>query len=65
MEKIVGVFGKPVLSSEKVKLASFLLEADVLDWWNTVKDLYADEEDEMTWHEFKELFYRKYLPRSV
>ena len=60
LEKIFDVFRKPIPSHEKVKLAMFLFEGDALDWWNTVKDRDFDYDD-LSWREFRKIFYEKYL----
>ncbi|XP_028124956.1 uncharacterized protein LOC114321922 [Camellia sinensis] len=59
MEKLFEVF--PCTKAQKVQLATFTLEDDTRRSWMLVRD---DNKD-VTWTHFLEIFYEKYFPQCV
>ncbi|XP_028124253.1 uncharacterized protein LOC114321269 [Camellia sinensis] len=59
IEKLFKVF--PCTGAQKVQLATFILEDDVRRWWILVRDDNMD----VTWTRFPEIFYEKYFPQCV
>lgn len=55
-EKIFEVF--PCTDVHKVLLATFTLKEEARRWWMLV----LDENRDLTWEQFKEIFYEKYFP---
>ncbi|XP_028088442.1 uncharacterized protein LOC114288998 [Camellia sinensis] len=59
IEKLFEVF--PCTETQKVQLAAFTLENDARHWWMLVRDNNKD----VTWARFLEIFYKKYFPQCV
>ncbi|XP_028113870.1 uncharacterized protein LOC114311899 [Camellia sinensis] len=59
IEKLFEVF--PYTEAQKVQLAAFTLEDDARRWWMLVRD---DNKD-VTWARFLEIFHEKYFPQCV
>ncbi|XP_028117247.1 uncharacterized protein LOC114314916 [Camellia sinensis] len=58
-EKIFEVF--PCTDAYKVLLATFTLKEGARRWWMLVRD----ENRDLTWDRFKEMFYEKYFPQCI
>ncbi|XP_028097430.1 uncharacterized protein LOC114297233 [Camellia sinensis] len=59
IEKLFEVF--PCTEAQKIQLATFALKDDARRWWTLVRD---DNKD-VTWVRFLEIFYEKYFPQCV
>ena len=59
IEKLFEVF--LCIETQKVQLVAFTLEDDARRWWMLVQD---DNKD-VTWARFLEIFYEKYFPQCV
>ncbi|XP_028059890.1 uncharacterized protein LOC114263524 [Camellia sinensis] len=57
MEKLFEVF--PCSATEKVLLATYILKDEARRWWLLVRNNNGD----MTWAQFNEIFYNKYFPQ--
>ncbi|XP_028087931.1 uncharacterized protein LOC114288612 [Camellia sinensis] len=58
-EKIFEVF--PCTEAHKVLLATFTLKEEARRWWMLVRD----ENGDLTWDQFKEIFYEKYFLQCI
>ncbi|XP_028052527.1 uncharacterized protein LOC114257015 [Camellia sinensis] len=58
-EKIFEVF--PCTETHIVWLATFTLKEEARRWWMLVRD----ENGDLTWDRFKEIFYEKYFPQCI
>ena len=59
IEKLYEVF--PCLETQKVLLATFMLEDEARRWWMLMRENYKDAD----WAKFMEIFYDKYFPQCV
>ena len=50
--------------TQKVVFATFMLSVEAEHWWRMEKRLLGNEEP-LVWDNFKEVFFKKYFPRSV
>ncbi|PKI67618.1 hypothetical protein CRG98_011998, partial [Punica granatum] len=63
MERIFSIM--EVSDTQRVALASFMLEGDARYWWEaTQRQLDPNSLDAITWFEFTQAFYNKYFPAS-
>ena len=63
MEKIFDVL--QYLETLKVRLAMPMLKENVEFWWTTIKAAYGNNDDQLTWEEFKEIFYDRYFSETI
>ena len=59
MEKVFSVLA--CTDYQRMVFATYMLEADAEFWWNGVRRLLEDSQEEITWDVFKEAFYHKYF----
>ena len=52
------------IESQKVMFATFMVGGEAEHWWRMEKRLLGNEEP-LVWDNFKEIFFKKYFPRSV
>ena len=46
----------------KVRLALPMLKENAEFWWTAIKAVYRNNNDQLTWKEFKEIFNDQYFP---
>ena len=63
MDKVFSVLD--CTDHQKVAFATYMLEADVEFWWNSVRWLLEESYTEITWDVFRDAFYQKYFPASI
>ncbi|XP_073105616.1 uncharacterized protein [Elaeis guineensis] len=63
MEKMFDALQYP--ENMKVRLAVPMLKENAEFWWTTIKAAYENNNDQLTWEEFKEIFYDQYFPRTI
>ena len=51
--------------SQKVVLATYILEGEAEHWWRAIKSLLESNGIEITWELFLTTFFDKYFPNSV
>ncbi|XP_073110033.1 uncharacterized protein [Elaeis guineensis] len=49
----------------KVRLAVPMLKGNAEFWWTAIKAAYRNNDDQLTWKEFKEIFYDQYFPETM
>ena len=47
----------------KAKIATFSLKGKTNIWWEDVKNVRDNQEEQLTWSEFEKLFRKKYLSK--
>ena len=62
MEKFFGVLD--CCEEQKASYAAFMLDKEADHWWRMTRRLLEDQEP-ITWRQFRETFYKKYFPDSV
>ncbi|XP_008813829.1 uncharacterized protein LOC103724375 [Phoenix dactylifera] len=63
MEKMFDALQYP--KSMKVGLAIPMLRGNAKFWWMAIKAANENEDDQLTWDEFKKIFYDQYFSKSV
>nr|XP_010937346.1 uncharacterized protein LOC105056735 [Elaeis guineensis] len=63
MEKMFDALQYP--ENAKVGLAVPMLKGNAEFWWTAIKAAYGNNDDQLTWEEFKEIFYNQYFPRTM
>ncbi|XP_010930932.1 uncharacterized protein [Elaeis guineensis] len=63
MEKMFDILQYP--KNVKVRLAVLMLKENAEFWWTTIKIIFGNNNDQLTWKEFKEIFYDQYFPEIM
>ncbi|XP_073107180.1 uncharacterized protein [Elaeis guineensis] len=63
MEKMFDALQYP--ENVKVRLAIPMLKGNTEFWWTAIKAAYGNNDDQLTWEEFKEIFYDQYFPGTM
>ena len=53
------------LEDMKIKLAIPMLKENVKFWWTAIKVAYGNVDNQLTWEEFKKIFYDQYFFESI
>ena len=53
------------LKNMKVRLAMPMLKENAEFWWTAIKAAYGNTDDQLTWEEFKRIFYDQYFPEIM
>nr|XP_010917233.1 uncharacterized protein LOC105041869 [Elaeis guineensis] len=59
MEKMFNALQYP--KNVKVRLAVPMLKENIEFWWTAIKNTYGNNNDQLIWEEFKEIFYDQYF----
>ncbi|XP_038989923.1 uncharacterized protein LOC120113180 [Phoenix dactylifera] len=49
----------------KIRLAIPMLKGNAKFWWTAMKATFEGDDEQLTWNEFKDIFYDQYFPKSV
>ncbi|XP_038990388.1 uncharacterized protein LOC120113321 [Phoenix dactylifera] len=49
----------------KIRLAIPMLKGNAKFWWTAMKATFEGDDEQLTWDEFKDIFYDQYFPKSV
>ena len=63
MEKMFDALQYP--ENVKVRLAIPMLKGNAEFWWTAIKAAYGNNDDQLIWEEFKEIFYDQYFPGTM